>query len=444
MNTNSLKRYQEITDIFFAGLNAVKPDSAIHSTCRIENDRLHIGDRCYLLKDYQNIYVIGAGKGTAPMARAIEDILGDKLTDGLVVVKYGHTEPLSRIKIIEAAHPVPDEAGLMGAKEILAMAENATDNDLVVCLISGGGSALFPQPPDGIRLDDKQETTRILLACGATIHEINTIRKHLSLIKGGFLAKSVYPATLVTLIISDVIGDDLDIIASGPTVADQSSFGDCIDIIKKYKIINSLPPSVTKHLELGHIGAIPETPKQSHPCFAKAYQLVIASNRDAIAHVEKEALNRGYHTCVLSTMLQGESREIAKALVAVGKECAAFKRPVKTPACIITGGETTVTIKGNGKGGRNQEMALSAAIEMQGSREMMFLSCGTDGNDGPTDATGAVVDNNTISKAQEMKLDPLYYLENNDSYHFFQKAGGYVKTGPTNTNVMDVQILLVF
>lgn len=443
MKMNRIELRQEITELFKAGLEAIKPDFAVNNICRVESDFLHIGEGLYQLSDFKNIYVIGAGKGTAPMASAIESILDDKLTDGIIVVKHDHTEVLTKIRMVEAAHPVPDIAGKNGAKDILRMAENANKDDLVICLISGGGSALLPLPAGDISLEDKQKTTEILLSCGARIHEVNTIRKHLSLIKGGFLAEAVYPATLVTLIISDVIGDDLDVIASGPTFSDNSSFIDCCDIIKKYEIASLLPLSVQKYLSQGLFGKVPETPKSSNICFSKSYHSIIASNTDAISNIEKEAQNRGYNTLILSTMMQGESKEVAKALIAIGQECLSSGRPVRTPACIIVGGETTVSIKGRGKGGRNQEMALSAAIEMQDSNDMMFLSCGTDGTDGPTDAAGAVADPTTVSRAKDLECNPQLFLENNDSYHFFQEIDDLVKTGPTNTNVMDVQILLV-
>jgi len=417
-------------------------DKAVWQGCRLEGNVLHIRDHEFPLHQYAHIYVIGAGKATAPMAAALEQLLGDRITDGVIVVKYGHTVPLAKIRTIEAAHPIPDTAGEYGAQEVLQMATSAGKNDLVFCLISGGGSSLLPLPLAGLSLEDKQKTTAALLACGATIHEINTVRKHLSAIKGGQLAKAASPAMLVSLIISDVIGDDLDTIASGPTVADSTTFGDCKNIINTYRLASVLPASVIEHLDQGAAGLVTETPKPGDRCFEKTLTVILAGNLDAIKTVEHEARQHGYNTLILSSMLEGESREVAKALVAIAKECFLSGIPISAPACIIAGGETTVTLNGKGKGGRNQEMALSAATALHGL-PITFLSCGTDGNDGPTDAAGAVVDWTTLPKAEALQLDPVAFLIENDSYHFFQQTGELVITGPTNTNVMDLQILLV-
>lgn len=433
---------QDAVSLFLAGVQAVKPDVAVARACRLEGNVLSIRERKFHLREYHNIYIVGAGKATAPMAAAIESLLGDRITDGVIVVKYGHTVPLGRIRTIEAAHPVPDEAGARGAREVLRMARVAQKDDLVICLISGGGSSLLPLPQDGLFLKDKQETTSALLACGASIHEINSVRKHLSAIKGGRLAKAVWPATLVSLLISDVIGDDLDTIASGPTVPDSSTFTDCADIIDKYKLAEKLPPRVVAVLEQGVRGTLAETAKPGESCFAKSCRFILAGNRDALSRVEQEARQKGYNTLILSSMVEGESREVARALVAIAKESALTGRPVAPPACILAGGETTVTLKGKGKGGRNQEMALSAAMAI-GDLSITFLACGTDGNDGPTDAAGAVVDGSSLRRAKDLHLRPLSYLTENDSYHFFEKTGELVRTGPTNTNVMDLMIMLI-
>ncbi|MFV0436887.1 MAG: glycerate kinase [Desulfopila sp.] len=428
--------------LFLAGVEAVKPDNAVMNSCRVEAETLFIRDRQFPLNQYRHIYVVGAGKATAPMAAALERILGARITTGIIVVKYGHTEPLARIRTIEAAHPIPDDAGANGARQVLELVSAATADDLVICLISGGGSSLLPLPAAGLTLEDKQKTTAALLASGATIHEVNTVRKHLSALKGGLLARAASPATLISLIISDVIGDDLDTIASGPTVADSTTFADCDAIIRKYRLNTTLPPRVLDRLDQGLAGSLAETAKPEERCFTTALTTILAGNLEAVQRVEYAARQQGYNTLILSSMLEGESREIAKSLVAIARECSQSGLPVAPPACIIAGGETTVTIRGGGKGGRNQEMALSAAIALE-SLPITFLSCGTDGNDGPTEAAGAVVDGTTLNVAKSLQLDPIHYLNDNDSYHFLKKTGNLVITGPTNTNVMDLQIMLV-
>lgn len=429
---------KDALDLFHTGLEAVKPDVAVHRMCRTCNDQLIIASTGIPLAEIDHVYVVGAGKGTAPMAAAMEDVLKDRIHDGLIVVKYDHSESLSKIRTIEAGHPVPDENGMIGAEAVMELANTAGENDLVICLLSGGGSALLPLPEDGITLSDKQKTTSVLLGCGATIHEINAIRKHLSKIKGGWLAEAVYPAKLVTLIISDVIGDDLDVIASGPTVPDSSTFEDCMQIIEKYGIADQLPDSIMLYLNAGLIGEQQETPKEYAACFERSEEMIIAGNIDAVNCIKNEASCKGYTPVVMGTMLEGESRDVAGQIIEFAKQ-----QTVDGPLCVIAAGETTVTIKGDGKGGRNQEMVLSAAIEMADGREMLFLSCGTDGTDGPTDATGAIADHTTIQAAIDKGVDVADYLNNNDAYHFFETVGGSVKTGPTKTNVMDMQILLM-
>lgn len=443
MQSNQSHFISLIQELFLTGLNAVRPDTALKRECRIKGNQLSIDESLFSLDHFENIYIVGAGKGTAPMAKSMEEILGERLTGGIIVVKYGHTESLNKVQLIEAAHPVPDEAGVQGAKKIIALAKKAGQNDLVICLISGGGSSLLPLPARDLTLEDKQLTTDVMLSCGANIHEINTIRKHLSEIKGGQLAESVFPATLISLIVSDVIGDKLDVIASGPTVPDSSAFSDCISILEKYNLKTQVPNEVISHLLKGTKGEIQETPKKDNSCFETVMQKIIARNSDALRAIENEARKKGFHTYLLSDSIQGEAKDVAKYITSLAKTGRIKGETIKRPACIISGGETTVCLKGNGKGGRNQEMALAAAIELQDSSEMYFLSCGTDGNDGPTDATGAIVTHKTFAQAKILKLDPIEYLNNNDSYHFFEQIGGLIKTGPTNTNVMDVQILII-
>jgi len=434
---------KDALDIFWAGVGAVEPAAAVKRYCRREGNRLRIDQQTYDLTGFRHIYIIGAGKAGGPMAKAVEEILGEKITKGLVSVKYGHLAALSRVQLIEASHPVPDEAGLAGTQAILEMVSKAGEEDLVLCLISGGGSALLPSPVKGVSLEDKQETTKTLLACGASIHEINAVRKHMSRIKGGGLARTVYPATLVSLILSDVIGDDLDVIASGPTVPDPSSFQDCMNTLDKYDIRDKIPETVLTLIQKGIEGEVPETPKPGDPVFTHTESVIIGSNRACILAAEEKAQDLGYHTLVLSTMIAGETREVAGVHVAIAKEVLKTGHPVSSPACILSGGETTVTITGRGLGGRNQEFVLAGAIALNGGKGIAILSAGSDGTDGPTDAAGAIADGQTTQRADAMGLNPSSFLSENDSYHFFQKLGDLIKTGPTNTNVMDLRILLV-
>ncbi|HIJ56763.1 MAG TPA: glycerate kinase [Deltaproteobacteria bacterium] len=428
--------------IFHKGLEAVEPAAAVKRYCKLENDIFTIGTTAYDLSAIKDIYITGTGKASAPMAAAIEDILGDRVTTGIVNVKYEHVADVKRVKLIEAGHPVPDENGRQGAREMVDLVQKATEDDLVLCLMSGGGSALLPLPAEGLTLKDKQDTTNVLLACGATIHEINAIRKHLSGVKGGQLARAAYPARIASLMLSDVIGDDLDVIGSGPTVPDSSTYQDCMDLFKKYDITDKLPEKVVNHIRTGIAGRIPETPKADDPVFQKTQNLVIGSNIDAILSAKREAEILGYKTLVLSSMIEGETKEVALVHGAMAREVLKTGNPLSPPACILSGGETTVTLKGSGLGGRNQEFALAAAMDIAGQGNIVILSGGTDGNDGPTDAAGAIADAETLNRAAAMNLSPQAYLDNNDSYHFFDKLGDLLKTGPTNTNVMDVRIIL--
>ena len=436
MRSNAVKIFQK-------GLQAVEPGSAIKRSCKRKNDHLVIGNKKYNLSKIKNIFVTGAGKATAPMAAAIEDIIGENITHGIINVKYGHTANLNSIRLIEAGHPVPDKNGMKGADEILNLAAGAKKNDLVLCLISGGGSALLVLPAEGITLKDKQDTIKILLSCGATIHEINTIRKHISKIKGGRLAKAAYPARMLSLILSDVVGDDLDVIASGPSVPDPSTFEESLKIFKKYKITKNIPKAVVSHMKKGASGKVPETPKEGNRIFKNTYNLVIAGNMEAITAARQESNKMGYNTLVLSSMIEGETRDVAKVHTAIAKEILRTGIPIPPPACILSGGETTVNITGSGLGGRNQEFVLAAAIDIAERKNIVVLSGGTDGGDGPTDAAGAMADTNTLKRAESMGLNPLNFLLNNDSYHFFKRLYDLLITGPTNTNVMDLRIILI-
>jgi glycerate 2-kinase len=429
--------------IFQAGVEAVDPERAVRKYVHRQGNQLVVGDRPYILDRYKRIFLVGAGKGTAPMAKAIEDILEERLTDGLIIVKYGHGIPLEKTQILEAGHPIPDEAGLSATAKLLKRAQECTDEDLILCAFTGGGSALLPAPSSPITLDQKQATTRLLLECGATIYEINAIRKHLSRSKGGWLAKEAYPATIVSLLLSDVIGDRLDVIASGPTIPDESTYSDCINIIDRYELSERLPSAVVDYFTKGVTGSLPETPKADDPVFARVQTLIVGNNRECLLAAKERALSLGYNTIVLSSQIEGEAREVAHVVAAIGKEISQANLPVAPPACVIGGGETTVTIHGGGKGGRNQELALACAVAIDGWERISLLSAGTDGTDGPTDAAGAIVNGTTCKRARQKKMDPREFLLANDSYAFFESLGDLLKTGPTRTNVMDIICMLV-
>jgi glycerate 2-kinase len=432
-----------LEDIFKAGVKAVDPERAVHKYVRRQGNQLFVGDCSYILDSYKRIFLIGAGKGTAPMAKALENILGERLTSGLIIVKYGHGIPLEKTQILEADHPIPDDAGLRATKELLKQAQECTKEDLIMCAFSGGGSALLPAPSSPITLDQKQATTRLLLECGATINEINAIRKHLSRSKGGWLAKEAYPATIVSLLLSDVIGDRLDVIASGPTVPDESTYSDCIKIIDRYKLGDRLSKSVAEYFKKGAAGSLPETPKAGDPVFSKVQNLIVGNNRESLLAAKERAISLGYNTIVLSSQIEGEAREVAQVFAAIGKEISQANLPISPPACVIAGGETTVTIQGRGKGGRNQELALACAIAIDGWKGISLLSAGTDGTDGPTNAAGAIVNGTTCKRARQTNLDPRDFLLANDSYTFFESLGDLLRTGATRTNVMDIICMLV-
>ncbi|MFN7542549.1 MAG: glycerate kinase [Acidobacteriota bacterium] len=392
----------------------------------------------------RRVFVVGAGKAALAMARAAEKVLGPRIEAGVVVTKYGHGGKLKRVRVLEAAHPVPDEAGLAAAREVAEICATAAEGDLVLCLISGGASALLPYPVSGIKLEEKQQTTQLLLACGATIHELNCVRKHLSAIKGGQLAHIVWPARLETFILSDVIGDPLDVIGSGPTVPDTTTFADAWEILYRYRLTDKLPPSVRLHLEQGVNREIPETPKPGDRIFARVRNHLVGSNRLSLYAARDQARQLGYRVLLLSTSLDGEAREAAKTYAAIAREVRASGHPARPPLAVLCGGETTVQLSHHhGLGGRNQEMALAAALGIDGLPGTLFLAAGTDGTDGPTEAAGAFATGSTLARARQIEFDPEEFLARNDSYHFFKPLGDLLVTGPTGTNVMDLYLMLL-
>ena len=434
---------QDARAIFDAALEAADATAAVHRAVRVEGTHLEVGDHAYDLAVYERVIALGAGKATPAMARGLEDVLGERITRGVIVTKYGHALPLARTRTLVAGHPVPDEKGLEAAREVEALARDAGANDLVVLLLSGGGSALLAAPVEGISLAEKQATTQALLRCGATIVELNAIRKHLSRLKGGRLAQIAAPATVLTLIVSDVVGDRLDVIASGPTVADTSSFAQCVEIIGRYGLERELPGPVVAYLRRGGDGALDETPKPGDPVFGSVENVVIANNALALEAARQKASALGCAVHMLGPAVEGETREVAVEQARLARQIAETRRPVAPPACLLSGGETTVTVRGAGKGGRNQEFALAAAIELDGAGEIVVLSGGTDGTDGPTDAAGAVADASTLRRARDAGLDARACLDDNDSHMFFHALDDLLITGPTGTNVMDVRVVLI-
>jgi len=436
----------EASTIFTSAIKAVNPDQAVKRFVHVKGDSLYIGTDNkikFKLSDYDRIISIGAGKATAPMAKAIEDLLGDRIDNGMINVKYGFTEKLEHTKITEADHPVPDQNGVEGTKKILELLQTATAKDLVFSLISGGGSALLPYPASGITLRQKQELTKELIACGASIDEINAVRKHISAVKGGQMARAAYPATTINLMLSDVVADKIDVIASGPFTPDSSSFHDVWNIINKYGL-NGIPESIRTYLDSGTKGEQPETPKENDLVFRNVFNFIIGSNIIALEAAEKKARELGYQTLILSSMIEGETRDVARVHSAIAKEILMTGRPVSPPACIISGGETTVTIRGKGLGGRNQEFGLASALDLIGlPPRVVILSGGTDGNDGPTDAAGAIVDPLSVERGEIAGINAASFLQNNDAYHFLDKSQDLLITGPTNTNVMDVRLILI-
>lgn len=432
--------------ILRAALNAADPQKAIKNHVHRIDNILNVDNLTFDLDKFQQVFVVGGGKASGAMAGILEEILGDKLIGGFINVSRGTKSSFKTRKILlnEAGHPIPDEAGVEGARKIVQVVDKAKKGDLVICLISGGGSALIPLPAAGITLQDKQKLTEALLKCGATIDEINAVRKHISEVKGGQLAKSAYPATLVSLILSDVVEDPLDTIASGLTAPDKTTFNDAILTLRKYDLWEGLTPeTVRKRLEAGLRGEIPETPKPGDKAFDKTHNVIVGRNRYAALAACRKAESLGFNSLLLSSMVEGEARHVGTAYVGIMKEILHSNNPIPKPAVVVAGGETTVTVTGSGKGGRNQELVLSASLKINGFNGVAIASINTDGIDGPTDAAGAIADGQTMGRAEEKKMNPKEFLMNNDSFHFFLKLDDLICTGPTGTNVGDLTVMVV-
>ena len=466
-----------IIAVLDAAIRAVDPRAAMHAHVVRSDDVLRIGERSYRLSELDRIIVVGGGKSGAPMAAAVHEIVPERIAAGAVNVKYGHAadaggwqvrfehRPLAGtnarpaaaprpaqadagpIVIIEAGHPVPDVAGLAGAQRIAALLQGLTERDLVIVLISGGGSALLPLPADAITLADYQVLTSLLLGCGADITEVNTVRKHCSRLQGGQLARLAAPAHVATLVLSDVVGTPLDAIASGPTVPDRSSFADAWRVLERYGVAEQAPASVCAHLRRGVTGQLPDTPKPGDPLFERVNNVVISDNASAGRAAVAEAKRLGSTAVLLSTFLQGEAREVGRVAAGLAQGIASGQSDFSPPVCLVLGGETTVTIRGRGTGGRNQELALAAAIALEGYAlpsgvEVAVVSLGTDGTDGPTDAAGGIATADSIARAKALGLDARAALDANDSYHLLGALGDLIVTGPTQTNVNDLVAVL--
>ncbi|MDD4822042.1 MAG: glycerate kinase [Bacteroidales bacterium] len=437
MNTKS---YAE--QIFRSGVDRVLPDQLIRSQVKIADHILYLADHPFPLDTFHHIYVIGAGKASALMASELESILGERITQGHIVVKQGHTCALKRMRITEAAHPIPDQKGVQATKELLEIVNKAGKDDLVICLISGGASSLLADYPEGSSLDDLVAMNRLLIESGADIQQINTVRKHLSKVKGGQLAKAIDPACFVSFILSDVIGDPLDVIASGPTTPDSSTFADAWHVLEELDLLPVFPLSMVNYLRMGMDGLVPETPKPGDPLFARGHSLLIGNNTLALEAAKEKALELGFEVRILTSALQREVRKVADFIL---DEAVKIQNDpaVKKPFCLLAGGEPTIKVTGRGIGGRNQHFALYCATRLEGKQGITVLCAGSDGTDGPTDAAGAVVDGDTLRVALEKKIDSRVYLEACDSYSFFRQVGGHIMTGNTRTNVMDLVVVII-
>ena len=421
------------------------PARVVKERVKLEGHQLLVNTENYDLTKVNRIFVIGGGKGCVRMAVGIQEVLDGRITAGYLNVLRGTATGSQidhRIKLNEASHPLPDEAGVAGARKMKELVKDAEENDLVICLISGGGSALIPLPKEGVTLDDEKTITKALLDAGATINETNSVRKHLSAIKGGWLAKSAGKADILTLIISDVVGDPLDVIASGPTVPDTTTYADAISVLRKYRLWERTPDHIQKMLSDGSAGKIAETPKPGDEAFSRVRNYVLFNGRQACEAASSYMRKHGIASSILSTTLEGEASQIGATIGSIAKEMALWNSPLTKPAAVLAGGETTVSVRGKGIGGRNQEVTLAAALKIASIEAVAVASIGTDGIDGPTDAAGAIADGKTITRAEAAGLSATDYLVNNDSYHFFTKLKDRVVTGPTGTNVNDIAVIV--
>ena len=423
-------------EIVEEGLKAANPYSSVVETLSKMSNKT---------ETYNKIVVVGFGKASYQMALACEKALGERIKAGAIIVPKESVKDISlkKVRVLEGTHPVPTELNVNSTKELLSLTEGLTSDDLVICLISGGGSALFTYPAQDITLQDKQEMTKLMLAAGLTIQEINCIRKHISGVKGGQLARHIFPAHVISLILSDVVGDELSSIASGPTSPDPYTFKDVFALFEKYHIMERVPKNILNRIMMGIDGKVADTPKPNDKIFGKVTNFIVANNIKILQTMAKKAISLGLKTMILTSYLEGEAREVGKVIGSIAKQLVLQNSLLKPPCMVFFGGETTVTLKGNGKGGRNQEMALSTALSIKGLSNTTFVSVGSDGIDGNSDAAGAIIDGETISKALQKGLSPLKFLDNNDSNTFLKTVNCLIYTGPTGTNVNDLSFLLI-
>jgi glycerate 2-kinase len=434
--------HRDVLNAMDKALDAADAGNAVRRHVRLDRDVLRVDDLRYHPNRFRRIFVIGAGKATAKMAEAIEKLLGDTITGGLVIVPdyLGSLPKNDRIRYSPGSHPIPSRKNMEGVADMLYLVKNAGSDDLILTLLSGGASALMNYPIEGVTLDDEKRTTSLLLKSGASIRELNTIRKHISRVKGGRLAKILKPARVLTLIISDVIGDEIDAIGSGPTAPDPTTYSSAKHILTLYGLWSRIPVHVRNVIDKGIRGALPETPKPGDNSFRRVRNVIVGNNRESCRAAAAEMRRAGYDARILSTRLVGEAREVGRILGSIMSGIRENETKSR-PAALIAGGETTVTVRGRGKGGRNQELALAAALEIEGCKDIVISSFATDGVDGPTDAAGALVDGTTIARGRRRGMDPQDYLDDNNSYSYFSRLGDLIRTGPTGTNVNDIMIL---
>jgi len=437
---------REIYELMSEALIRFNGGKLIQQAVELRRNSLIVRGKQLDLSIFKRIIVIGFGKASGEMAQALEKILGSHISDGMIIVPKETAKrysKLKKIKVYGGTHPYPTQQNVYAAKRIVGMIEGLTKEDLVICLISGGGSALLTLPQTDITLEELRETTRLIMEAGGDIFELNTVRKHLSRVKGGQLARLAYPAQLISLIISDVVGDDLSTIASGPTVPDPTTYQDALRVLEKYRLMDKVPTRVRKHLEKGKKREIPETPKPGDPIFKRIENIIIGNNDMMLEYVHGELKKRGYNPKIITSYLVGEAREAGRVIASIGKMIMKKNIPFKKPTILLFGGETTVTVKGRGRGGRNQELALAAALELYGYGEYIVCSIATDGIDGNSPAAGAIITNLDIKKALNMGLDPIKYLNNNDSYTFHNEINTAIEVGYTGTNINDIVILAI-
>jgi hydroxypyruvate reductase len=439
---------QMAAEVVDAALAAVDPEAAVLRSVERCGAQLVIEGQTLALDAFRRVKVAAIGKAALAMTRGLLQRVGDKITAGVVVCKHMDADAYSllpgQIQLAQGNHPVPGEDSIAGGKLLAELLADGEEDDLVVCLISGGGSALVTWPQEGVSLADLQALTRELLACGAAIEEINCLRKHLDRVKGGGLARLAAPARLVTLVLSDVVGSPLDVIASGPTVADPTSFTEALGILEKYGLLDQTPASILSTLQAGAAGRLAETPKPGDALLQRTQTFLVADNYRGAQAAVKRARELGFHSQLVTIFLQGEAREAGGMLAGILRQVAMSGEPLARPACLIFGGETTVTIRGQGKGGRNQELALGAVTGLDGLEDVLLAALGTDGEDGPTDAAGAFACGQMRAAAVERGLAVDAYLGENDAYHFFAEMHGLLMTGPTGTNVNDLTFLFAF